>query len=130
MFEMAVAARKNAHCPYSKYQVGAAVKFKKSKQIFSGCNVENSSYGATICAERNAIISGVAAVGAQQIECLVLVTDNKDVVSPCAMCLQVISEFCDGHTEIHLANLKGIQKKVLFKELLPRPFEKSSLAKF
>lgn len=94
--------RKNAYAPYSRFQVGAAVLM--GGEIYSGCNVENASYGATICAERSAIFSGVAN-GARTIDALALTTDPSpgtplDQRSPCGVCRQVISEFAKEHTPI------------------------------
>ena len=76
-YKNALAARENSYSPYSHFKVGAAVKFKGVEQVFYGCNVENASYGATICAERNAIWSGVAAVGKQDMEYLIVVADQE-----------------------------------------------------
>jgi len=121
-YENALAARENSYSPYSHFKVGAAVKFKGVDQVFYGCNVENASYGATICAERNAIWSGVAAVGKQDMEYLIVVADQDDPVPPCALCLQVISEFYDPKMPIYLGNLEGIRKMYLLEEILPVPF--------
>ena len=121
-YKNALAARENSYSPYSHFKVGAAVKFKGVEQVFYGCNVENASYVATICAERNAIWSGVAAVGKQDMEYLIVVADQKDPVPPCALCLQVISEFYDAEMPIYLGNLQGLQKVYKLKEILPVPF--------
>jgi cytidine deaminase len=121
-YKNALAARENSYSPYSHFKVGAAVKFKGVEQVFYGCNVENASYGATICAERNAIWSGVAAVGKQDMEYLIVVADQLDPVPPCALCLQVISEFYDAEMPIYLGNLQGLQKVYKLKEILPVPF--------
>jgi cytidine deaminase len=121
-FEMACNAQKNAHAPYSNFKVGAAVKIKNSDKIYPGSNVENASYGATVCAERVAIWSSVAIEGKPEFESIVIVTDTDPAIGPCALCLQVFAEFCEPDFEIYLANPKGIQQKVLFKDLLPAPF--------
>jgi cytidine deaminase len=87
----AKAVRENAHAPYSKYKVGAAL-LTKSGRVFVGCNVENASYGATICAERNAIAQMVAAGERHPVACVV-VTQGDEPGSPCGMCRQVLAEF-------------------------------------
>ena len=122
VYQNALSARENSYSPYSHFKVGAAVKFKGVEQIFYGCNVENASYGATICAERNAIWSGVAAVGKRDMEYLIVVADQENPVPPCALCLQVISEFYDAEMPIYLGNLEGLQKMYRLKEILPVPF--------
>lgn len=121
-YEKSLEARKNSYSPYSRFKVGAAVKFKDFEPVFLGCNVENASYGATICAERNAIWSGVASIGKRDIEYLIIVADQKQPVPPCALCLQVISEFYDPDMPVYLGNIEGLQKKYLLKEILPVPF--------
>ena len=121
-YQKSLVARENSYSPYSGFKVGAAVKFKNAEQVFVGCNVENASYGATICAERNAIWNGVATIGKQDMEYLIVVADQEDPVPPCALCLQVISEFYDPEMPIYLGNLDGLKKKYLLKEILPVPF--------
>lgn len=122
-FERAVATRQNAYTPYSHYQVGAAVRVHGTDETISACNVENVSYGATVCAERNAIFAVVARYGEVNIDHLVLVTDDAPPAVPCALCLQVLQEFCPQDLPIHLATLEGIQKTVTLGELLPHPFK-------
>lgn len=121
-FELALNAQKNAHAPYSNFQVGAAIKLKGQDKIYPGCNVENASYGATVCAERTAIQSSVCWEGKPEFEFLVVVSNTDPAVGPCALCLQVISEFCGPEFPIYLANPNGIQKMVKFKDLLSTPF--------
>ncbi len=121
-YELAIKSRELAHCPYSHFHVGAALKMEKSETIFVGCNVENASYGATICAERTALVSAIAKNGKGAIEFVLVVTDTSPATWPCALCLQVLAEFCSAQTPIYLSNLKGIERKVDFKELLPSPF--------
>jgi cytidine deaminase len=122
-FEGAVKVQNNAHAPYSNFHVGAAIKVKGEDKVFYGCNVENASYGATVCAERTAIQTSVAN-GKKQFEFLIVVTNTDPAIGPCGLCLQVISEFCSPDLPIYLANPKGIQRKVLFKDLLSSPFSK------
>ncbi|MGN0907015.1 MAG: cytidine deaminase [Bullifex sp.] len=122
MVEKAWMAWENAYAPYSHFKVGAAVLSAATGRIYSGCNVENSSYGATICAERNAILSAVAKEGVIGIEKLVVVSDDEPPAPPCAMCLQVLAEFSKSDTQIVLISKKGDRKEYLFSELLPKPF--------
>jgi cytidine deaminase len=91
LVQRAKAVRENAHAPYSRYPVGAAIA-TKSGRIFEGCNVENASLGATICAERGAIMQMIAAGERDPIACAV-VTGDEEGASPCGICRQVLSEF-------------------------------------
>jgi homotetrameric cytidine deaminase len=120
--EVAREAQAHAYCPFSKFPVGAAICVRGSDRIFAGCNVENSSYGASICAERNAILSMVAALGASEISDVVVVSRGDNPAVPCADCLQVIAEFAGKETTVHLANEAGFQKTFSISELLPHPF--------
>lgn len=121
-YKVALAARANAHAPYSKFLVGSALKIEGVEELIPGCNVENASYGGTICAERGSVLSSVAKHGKRGFEYIVVVTDQEDPAVPCAFCLQVLSEFVKPDFPIYLGNLKGLTKKILFKELLPHPF--------
>lgn len=114
----AVAARKKAYAPYSKFKVGAAL-LTKSGAIFTGCNVENASYGLTICAERNCMFTAVAA-GDQEFEVLCVAADTKKPVVPCGACLQVMAEF--KLPRVILANCKGKTQVKTLAELLPCAF--------
>lgn len=125
-YELSKKVRQQAYAPYSKFLVGAVFKLKNKKNFVSGCNVENGSFGATVCAERVALWSWVAQGGrtSSPLEYLVLVTDTQDpVATPCGMCLQVMSEFVGMDFPIYLCNLSGIKKKVQFKDLLPQTFK-------
>ncbi len=119
LIELAIEAMKNAYVPYSGFRVGAVV-LTKSGELFTGCNVENSSYGLTICAERVAIFKAVAA-GEREIEKLVVVADTPEPVSPCGACRQVMSEF--GDFQVILANLRGSFTVTKVSELLPHAFK-------
>ncbi len=125
----ASAKRKNAYTPYSNYKVGAALLSAATSRVYSGCNVENSSYGATICAERNAVLSAVASEGSLGVELLVVVSDDSPPAPPCALCLQVLAEFSRPETEVHLLDTKAAQESgegthlvYTFADLLPHPF--------
>ncbi|MGB0744549.1 MAG: cytidine deaminase [Opitutales bacterium] len=123
VWQAAVQVRERAHARYSGFRVGAALKLTNKNALFVGCNVENASYGATMCAERNAIFQLVATCGGVREEAyLILVTDTKEPTVPCALCLQVLAEFFYPHLPIFLANLEGIQERVTLGDLLPRPF--------
>jgi cytidine deaminase len=117
-------AREHAHAPFSKFRVGAAVRTKSGK-IFSGCNVENASYGLTICAERVAIFKAVSE-GEKEFSSIAVVTDTDKLTPPCGACRQVIWEFC-GDVPVFLANLKGKVECERSGKLLPRPFDSSHL---
>jgi cytidine deaminase len=113
----AAEVRKKAHAPYSKYLVGAAL-LAKDGRVFTGCNVENASYGLTSCAERNAIFSAVAA-GAKKFTAVAVVTENGG--SPCGACRQVLREFGTSILVI-MANPRGKAVAATLDDLLPGAF--------
>jgi cytidine deaminase len=127
LYSGAVAARENSYSPYSHCKVGAAFRTSRG-QTHAGCNVENSSYGATVCAERVAIQSAVAAGGKPEIEEMVVVTDASPPWPPCGMCRQVISEFSKPELKITIANLKGEALQFKLKDLFPHAFTPDFLA--
>ena len=112
-------AREKAYAPYSNFKVGAAVLTIDGK-IFIGCNVENSSYGLSICAERAAIFNAVSS-GYKKFTKIAVVTDSEPPSSPCGACRQVIFEFGDD-IEVIMANLKGDIKIMKINELLKDGF--------
>jgi cytidine deaminase len=116
------AVRAHAHAPYSKFKVGAAVQLKGVATPVVGCNVENASFGATVCAERSAILSAVAAYGKIEPEYIVVATNESKATVPCALCLQVMAEFCSDQMPVYLANEQGPVKTYRLKDLLPHPF--------
>ncbi|MCR4616878.1 MAG: cytidine deaminase [Lachnospiraceae bacterium] len=121
----AFAAAGNAYCKYSGYHVGAALLTVNGK-IFKGCNIENSSYGATNCAERTAIFKAVSE-GERDFEAIAIVgfIDGKEPDSyayPCGICRQVMSEFCDRDFEIIVAKSVNDYKLYTLNELLPESF--------
>ncbi len=120
LLETAKAARKNAHCPYSKFAVGAAVLSKTGK-IYAGCNVENISYPIGTCAEE-AAIAAMLTDGEKLIKEILIIADSKSLITPCGACLQRIKEFSNSATLVHLAGLKGVQKTYKIKDLLPFAF--------
>ena len=106
-----------AYAPYSNFQVGAALESDDGK-VFGGCNVENISFGLTICAERNAVFSAIAA-GVRSFRRIVIVADSREPVTPCGACRQVLSEFSED-MEIVSINLQGIKFRAKLSRLLPR----------
>ena len=120
----ASAAMKNAYCRYSKFRVGAAV-LSAEGEIFSGCNVENASYGLTMCAERNAIFQAVAQ-GQRDITAIVIVTATKELTPPCGACRQVINEF-GPNAEVFLFGRGKAGTKFKMSKLLPRAFGPKNL---
>lgn len=124
-YELAKGVQKKAYAPYSNFHVGACFKIKGADEYVSGCNVENASYGATVCAERGAIQTSIAKLGGKpEFEHLVVVTNTDPCIGPCALCLQVLSEFVSNDFPIYLANPHGIQTQVKFSDLLGKPFSK------
>ena len=117
-------AREHAHAPFSDFRVGAAVR-TKSGRTFGGCNVENASYGLTICAERVAIFKAISE-GEREFDAIAVVTDADELTPPCGACRQIIWEFC-GDVPVILANLKGKIERDRSSKLLPRPFDSSNL---
>ena len=109
--------RERAYAPYSHFQVGAALE-STSGEVFIGCNVENISYGLTICAERNAVFAAIAA-GVRSFRRIVVIADSKEPVTPCGACRQVLAEFAEN-MEIISINLKSKKFRAKLSELLPR----------
>ena len=117
-------ARENAHAPFSDFRVGAAVR-AKSGRIYTGCNIENASYGLTCCAERVAIFKALSE-GERGFEAIAVVTDTDALTPPCGACRQIVWEFC-GDVPVILANLKGKVERESAAKLLPRPFDSAFL---
>jgi cytidine deaminase len=107
-----------AYAPYSRFHVGA-VLVGKDGRTFAGCNVENISYGLTICAERNAVFAAVAA-GCREFEKIVITADTEVPASPCGACRQVLAEF-NPDLVVVLSNFHGLTETFRLSELLPRP---------
>ena len=113
----AIGARSTAYAPYSHFSVGAALETRSGK-VFTGCNVENLSFGLTCCAERNAVFAAVVA-GEREFTRIVIVADSQEPVTPCGACRQVLAEFADV-LEIRSVNLQGVEYQATLRELLPR----------
>lgn len=121
LHQLAVQSRSHSHSPYSKHKVGAAIQLKTG-QVFGGCNIENASYGGTVCAERVAIWKAVSELGKVEIANIVVVTDQDVAWPPCGFCRQVMAEFAAPETQVHLGNLSGIQRTLSFQNLFPEAF--------
>jgi cytidine deaminase len=117
-------ARENAHAPFSDFRVGAAVR-ANSGRTYTGCNIENASYGLTCCAERVAIFKALSE-GERGFDAIAVVTETDTLTPPCGACRQIIWEFC-GDVPVILANLKGKIERESCAKLLPRPFDSSFL---
>ncbi len=120
LFELAWEVRQNAYAPYSNFRVGAALLTKEGK-VFTGCNVENLSFGLTICAERAAVVAAIAA-GYTEFVSIAIVSDSANPVSPCGACRQVLSEFVPSNEdmEVRSANPAGAIFQSTLNTLLPR----------
>jgi len=125
LLSAALAVQRNAHAPYSKFPVGAALR-SRSGQVFTGCNVENSAYPLGTCAEAGAI-AAMAAAGERAIEVLVTVADGDMLATPCGGCRQKIREFATPSTVIHVAGPDGVRKTYTMDELLPDSFGPENL---
>ena len=120
LFEAATQVRERAHAPYSRFPVGAAVLYPNG-EVVVGCNVENSSYGLSACAERNALAAAVArGLGAPR--AVAIVVDTPTPCPPCGMCRQVMMEFAPRELPVRSRNLKGDEARYSLGELLPHAF--------
>ncbi|MNJ94645.1 Cytidine deaminase [compost metagenome] len=121
LYDMACVAQKRAHAPYSGALIGAAILMADG-QVFTGCNVENASYGGTVCAERVAVFKAVSEGAAKPIVEVMVISDAEKPWPPCGFCRQVIAEFATAKTLIHTANLQGKMKSFTFAEIFPEAF--------
>jgi cytidine deaminase len=117
-------ARAHALADYSQFRVGAALEAADGR-IFTGCNVENASYGLTMCAERVAIFKAISE-GCRDFVRIVVVADTSSPTPPCGPCRQLIWEFC-GDIEVTMANLDTVAATLQMRELLPLPFDRKNL---
>jgi cytidine deaminase len=120
----AIQVRDNAHATFSNFKVGAAVQ-DDTGRIHTGCNVENATYGLTVCAERVAIFKAISE-GARRFTCVAVVADTETLTPPCGACRQILWEFC-GDVEIVLSNLAGKTETLHLATLFPRAFDASFL---
>lgn len=119
LVKRAFSAMQNAYAPYSQFAVGASLLCRNGK-IYDGCNVENTSFGATICAERSAFSSAVSN-GEREFDAIAIVSKNKNFCPPCGICRQFMTEFCDKDFKIYLSNGTDI-REYTFGELMPLSF--------
>jgi cytidine deaminase len=117
LLQAARKSRKKAYAPYSNFHVGAAALGANGK-IYSGCNVENASFGLTCCAERNAIFAMVAA-GEKELRAILVIGDSEEFLPPCGACRQVIAEFAKPQAIVHMCNRKGACHDTTVGELVP-----------
>lgn len=117
-------ARENAHAKFSNFKVGAAL-LSASGKIYGGCNVENATYGLTVCAERVAIFKAISE-GERKFSAIVVSTDTDSLTPPCGACRQLIWEFC-GDVPVIMSNLKGKSEVLQMSQLFPKPFDSSNL---
>jgi cytidine deaminase len=120
----ALAARQHAHAPYSHFAVGAALE-DSTGRIHTGCNVENATYGLTVCAERVAVFKAISE-GVRKFRRIAVAADTDNLTPPCGACRQILWEFC-GDIEVTLVNPRGKSETLRMKELFPRAFDASFL---
>ena len=129
LIQSAIAAREHSHAPYSHFRVGAALERAPTDgskaTVFTGCNVENATYGLTICAERVAVLKAISE-GATGFARIAIAADTESLTPPCGACRQILWEFC-GNLEIILANLRGKSETLRLADLFPRPFDSTFL---
>ena len=124
LLEAALGARQLAHAPYSHFKVGAALEDSEGR-IHTGCNVENSTYGLTICAERVAVFKAMSE-GVRQFRRIAVAADTETLTPPCGACRQILWEFC-GDIFVTLVNPRGASETLRMKDLFPRAFDASFL---
>ncbi len=124
LLEVALRVRANAHAPFSRFRVGAALE-DDGGRIHTGCNIENATYGLTICAERVAVFKAVSE-GARKFRRVGVAADTDILTPPCGACRQVLWEFC-GDIEVLLGNPRGRMEIFRLRDLFPRPFDASYL---
>jgi cytidine deaminase len=113
-------ARRRAYAPFSGFAVGAAI-LAADGRVFTGCNVENRSFGLSLCAERAAVAAAVAA-GSRQFSAVAVVTDAEPPAAPCGLCRETLAEFCGPELLIHLGGADGSRRDTTLGELFPEPF--------
>ena len=126
LVKLAIEAREKAFAPYSNFKVGAALA-GPSGRVFAGCNVENASYGLTVCAERVALWKAVSE-GEREFVAVAVVSASEHPASPCGACRQLLWEFC-GDIEVIIANLRGVRESHRLSQLFPHPFDRTFLTR-
>ena len=117
-------ARRRAHAPYSRFKVGAALR-TTTGEVVTGCNIENATYGLTLCAERVAVVKAVSE-GLKRFDAIAVVADGKRLAAPCGPCRQILWEFC-GDILVHMEDSKGRRETLRLSALLPFPFDDKTL---
>ena len=125
MLDQAQLAMRNAHTPYSNFQVGACIKTPDG-QLFNGCNVENAAYNLCICAESCAIVKMVSA-GCKEIESILVVSSSSGICTPCGACRQRLNEFAPSDAVVHLVSSRGEYQQLTLGDLLPFSFNEKTL---
>jgi cytidine deaminase len=121
---LARTARESAHVPFSGYKVGAALR-TRAGEVVTGCNIENATYGLTLCAERVAVFKAVSE-GLRGFEAVAVVVDSPKLAAPCGPCRQILWEFC-GDIWVRMENLRGRGVTRRMSELLPMAFDQGNL---
>lgn len=120
LLRLALEARANAHAPFSNFRVGAALEDQFGR-IHTGCNIENSTYGLTLCAERVAVFKAMSE-GVRHFARIAVAADTENLTPPCGACRQILWEFC-GNIEVALVNPRGKTESLRLKDLFPRAFD-------
>ena len=126
LVKLAIEAREKAFAPYSNFKVGAALA-GSSGRVFAGCNVENATYGLTVCAERVALWKAVSE-GEREFVAVAVVSESEHPAFPCGACRQLLWEFC-GDIEVIIANLRGVRESHRLSQLFPHPFDRTFLTR-
>ncbi len=121
LIELAKNALEKAYVPYSKFRVGAAILTKTGK-VYTGCNVEIASFGATNCAERTAVWKAISEEGKIEIEKIAIASDDDDYIYPCGICRQVMAEFANDDMKLLCTNKTGDYREIRFGDILPNAF--------
>jgi len=121
LIQAAKVVRDRAYAPYSGFHVGAAI-LTEDGEIYAGCNIENRSFGGTVCAERVAVGTAVAN-GSQKLRAVVVISETDPPAAPCGLCLQVLTEFGDSDLPVLLMNPQGDRHELRLAELHPHPFQ-------
>ena len=122
LIDAALLARENAWAPFSNFRVGAALEDENGR-VFTGCNVENATYGLSVCAERVAVFKAVSE-GARKFRRIAVAADTDLLTPPCGACRQILWEFC-GDVDVTLVNPRGATERFRMRDLFPRPFDAS-----
>lgn len=125
LLETAAKAARKAHAPYSEYKVGAALLCADGK-VFTGCSIENAAYGLSVCAERAAVFSAIAA-GRRDFVAMAIAADGDSMPYPCGACLQVLAEFCREEFSVYTARVSALNEYEVdcLSTLLPHPFKRA-----